>query len=111
MTVSAVAPLSGPSAGGTNVTVTGTNFIAGYSSCRFGTVAATLSSVASSSLMYCLSPGQVSAGGVFVDVTNNWADYTNSRVSFTAYGAIRCFFLFSLRKHCSCLPLKLHKRF
>jgi hypothetical protein len=65
--VSAITPSSGPSAGGTQVTITGSNFT-GVTAVRFGTVAAASYAVDSATQIRAVSPpGQ--AGSVDVTVT------------------------------------------
>jgi beta-glucanase (GH16 family) len=63
-TVSSVAPSSGPAAGGTSVTITGTNFT-GASGVTFGAIAATTFTVNSATQITATSP----AGTGTVDVT------------------------------------------
>lgn len=67
-TVSAVSPGSGPTAGGTSVTISGTNFVSG-ASVRFGGTSATNVSVTSSTSMTATIPAH-RAGAVNVVVTN-----------------------------------------
>src|SRR3712207_1068750 len=66
-TVSAVKPVSGPTAGGTAVTVTGTN-LTGATSVTFGGVAGTQVSVVSATTLTVVSPARA-AGTVDVRVT------------------------------------------
>ncbi len=68
-TVSSVSPNNGPVAGGTAVTITGTNFASG-ATVKFGTVAATNVVVVSSTSITATSPAG-SAGAVTVTVTVN----------------------------------------
>ena len=67
--VTAVVPNSGPVAGGTAVTITGTNFLAG-ATVSFGGTAATNVTVASSTSITATTPA-VAAGAVNVVVTNS----------------------------------------
>ncbi|MHC5018853.1 MAG: IPT/TIG domain-containing protein [Planctomycetota bacterium] len=67
-TLGSVNPSSGPTAGGTNVTLTGTNFVSG-ASVTFGGNAASSINVASSTTITCVTPAG-SAGPVAVVVTN-----------------------------------------
>jgi hypothetical protein len=66
--VTGVAPNSGPSAGGTGVTITGDNFVAG-ATVKFGTVAASSVSVASATSLSAITPPHNPAS-VAVVVTN-----------------------------------------
>ena len=66
-TVTAVSPSSGPTSGGTQVTITGTN-LSGATAVKFGTVAATGLSNNTSSSITAVSPAEV-AGPVDVTVT------------------------------------------
>ena len=66
-TVTGVSPNTGPTTGGTSVTITGTNFSAG-STVKFGTVAATGVTVVSATSITATSPAE-SAGTVDVIVT------------------------------------------
>jgi IPT/TIG domain len=67
-TVTGVTPDSGPLAGGTSVTITGTGFTTG-SSVAFGTVTATNVTFNSATSLSVTSPPGVSAGAVDVTVT------------------------------------------
>ena len=67
-TVSSVSPSSGSTAGGTAVTITGTNFVAG-ATVTFGSAAATNVVVVSSTTITATTPAG-SAGAVAVTVTN-----------------------------------------
>ena len=66
-TISSISPNSGPTAGGTAVTITGTNFAAG-ATVTIGGAAATVSSVAATSIAATTPPG--TAGAANVVVTN-----------------------------------------
>ena len=66
-TVSSVSPNNGPTAGGTAVTITGTNFVAG-ATVKFGATAATNVVVVSSTTITATTPAG-SAGAVTVTVT------------------------------------------
>ncbi len=79
--VAAVTPTSGPTAGGTGVTITGTNFQAG-AQVYFGGYTGTSISVASSSSITCLTPAHLAAV-VDVTVTNPDAQSGNLRSAFT----------------------------
>ncbi len=67
-TVTSVSPNTGPAAGGTTVTITGTNFVAG-ATVTFGGTAATNVVVASATQITATTPAG-SAGAVAVTVTN-----------------------------------------
>ncbi len=72
-TVSSVSPNSGSTAGGTAVTITGTNFVAG-ATVTFGATAATNVVVVNSTTITATTPAG-SAGAVTVTVTNpEWAE-------------------------------------
>jgi Domain of unknown function (DUF1929)/IPT/TIG domain len=68
-TVTSVSPNSGSTAGGTGVTITGTNFVSG-ATVKFGGTSATNVAVASSTSITAKTPGQT-AGAVTVVVTNS----------------------------------------
>ena len=55
--VSVLLPSSGPTAGGTVVTVTASNLLAN-ATCRFGTLAGAAATVVSSSVVECAAPAQ-----------------------------------------------------
>lgn len=67
-TVTSVAPNTGPAAGGTSVTITGTNFVAG-ATVTFGAAPATGVSVTNSTTIAATTPANP-AGAVTVTVTN-----------------------------------------
>ncbi len=67
-TVTNVSPSSGPTAAGTTVTVTGTNFVAGKTTVKFGTAAGTKVVVASATSLTVTAPAHA-AGTVDVLVT------------------------------------------
>jgi hypothetical protein len=68
-TVTSVSPNNGSTAGGTVVTITGTNFAAG-ASVTFGSTAATSVTVVSSTSITATTPSATSTGAVTVTVTN-----------------------------------------
>ncbi|WP_234713215.1 IPT/TIG domain-containing protein, partial [Rhodopseudomonas palustris] len=86
--VTAVAPSSGPTAGGTSVTITGTNFT-GATSVSFGATSVPSSSFTSSSGTQIVVPSPAgSAGTVHVTVTNaTGTSPTNSNDQFTYVAA------------------------
>jgi hypothetical protein len=67
-TVTRISPTSGPSAGGTSVTITGTGFLAG-STVKFGTLAAAKVTVSSTGTITAVSPAG-SSGAVDVTVSD-----------------------------------------
>jgi hypothetical protein len=69
LTVSGVSPISGPAAGGTTVTISGTNFQAGVS-VTFGGLAATSVTLSNSSTIVAVTPAH-SSGSAAVAVTNS----------------------------------------
>lgn len=82
------------------VTLYGSEFVLG-ATCKFGTAVGLSASVASSTLMTCLSPGQP-AGTYTVEMTNNNYDYTRLRENFVYYGALAAsssLFFWSLHRH------------
>lgn len=68
-TISTVAPATGPSAGGTTITITGTNFRAG-ATVKVGTVSATAVTVVSASSITAVTPSQSTGGLKDISVTN-----------------------------------------
>ena len=81
-TISSISPQSGPIAGGTLVTILGTNFQSG-ATVRFGAAAATAVSVSSAATLTAHSPSSASAGIVDVTVTNPDAQSATLPSSFT----------------------------
>jgi hypothetical protein len=83
-TVTGISPSTGPVAGGTTVTVTGTNFISGATTVWFGGAAGTSVSVQTGgmSLTVISPPGTTNVGGFPVNVTTPSGTSTNS-VDFT----------------------------
>ena len=78
--VSGVTPLLGSVAGGTNVTVTGANFVGATVYCKISsTVVVAVKGTAS--MVYCVSPA-LAAGSYNVEVSNNNQDFTNNGVQF-----------------------------
>ena len=73
-TVSSVSPNNGPTAGGTAVTITGTNFAAG-ATVKFGGTAATNVVVVSRTSITATTPAGMRRGAVTVTVTNGRADW------------------------------------
>ncbi|MCL4434228.1 MAG: IPT/TIG domain-containing protein [Actinobacteria bacterium] len=86
-TVSGISPVSGPTSGGTAVTITGTNFASG-ATVMFGAVTATAATVSSSTSIVATSPAE-SAGTVNVTVTTaGGTSATSSADQFTYVVAI-----------------------
>eukprot|EP00698_Gefionella_okellyi_P008953 TRINITY_DN2247_c0_g1_i2.p1 TRINITY_DN2247_c0_g1~~TRINITY_DN2247_c0_g1_i2.p1 ORF type:complete len:896 (+),score=191.18 TRINITY_DN2247_c0_g1_i2:182-2689(+) len=83
--VSSLLPMSGPSSGGTNITVTGANFVAANVYCSFGTITSILAVRISNTRVACLSPTQA-AGTYAVEVSNNNIDYTTNGIPFLYQG-------------------------
>jgi hypothetical protein len=82
-TVTSVSPSSGPIAGGTSVTVTGTN-LTGAIAVNFGSLAATSFSVTSSTTLTAVSPAVSGAAAVDVTVTTPaGGSATNATDKFT----------------------------
>ncbi|MGE3610425.1 MAG: IPT/TIG domain-containing protein [Bacteriovoracaceae bacterium] len=69
-TVTSVSPTIGAIGGGTNVTITGTDFITG-ATVNFGSSACTGVTVVSSTSITCTTPLQITSGAVSVTVTNS----------------------------------------
>jgi hypothetical protein len=76
-TVTSISPTSGPVAGGTSVSITGTNFIVGATSVNFGSTAATTVTVNSGTSITATSP----AGVGTVHVTATTTGGTSSTVA------------------------------
>ena len=84
-TVSSVTPSSGPTGGGTYVTIIGTGFVNGSTSVAFGSYPATLVSVVSAQQITAVSPAGV--GMVDVRVTNAVGTSAVSLADHFTYGA------------------------
>jgi hypothetical protein len=82
-------PRLGPSIGGTVVTVTGDVYLAS-TTCRFGVVDATATTVTSSTLLSCVAPAQA-AGAVNLELTSNGQQFTADRVQFLYYSTLFVF--------------------
>eukprot|EP00741_Cyanophora_paradoxa_P010637 tig00020537_g10281.t1 len=81
--VGALVPNNGPLAGGSSVTVTGSNFMntGEFLKCRFGDDTVSAKFINSTALV-CLSPGAPVRGLAPVEVSLNDADYTADKVPF-----------------------------
>ena len=83
-TLSAINPTSGPTAGGTSVVITGTNFVSG-ATVTFDGVAATSVVVTSATQISAMTPVHAAAGVVPVVVTNADGQATAPASVFTYY--------------------------
>jgi len=81
-TVTAVSPTDGPTAGGTSITIMGTNFAAGLTTVSVGGGAATQVSVASPTTLTATTPSAATAGAVPVVVTVD-RQPSNNTIQFT----------------------------
>ena len=86
ITLSAVSPASGPTTGGTAVTLTGTGFLSG-AAVSFGSTASGAVTVQSSTQMTALAPAASSAGAVNVTVTNTNGQHASLANAFTFVSA------------------------
>ncbi len=84
-TVTAVAPNTGPTSGGTSVVITGTNFT-GATAVKFGATAATNFTVNSATQITATSPAE-SAGAVDVTITTSAGTSTTSAADKFTYAA------------------------
>ena len=80
-TVTQLQPISGSVNGGTNVTISGSNFVGVVVYCRFGTIEGIASSKISTTRVACIAPAGT-LGNAPVDISNNNQDYTNNGVLF-----------------------------
>jgi len=85
-TVTSVSPISGPIAGGTSVTITGTNFT-GATAVTFGGTNATTFTVTNSTTITATSPAKIAGGAVIVAVTTPGGT-ANSPTNFTYIGTL-----------------------
>jgi large repetitive protein len=81
--VASFSPTSGPTAGGTTVTIQGSGFDSN-ATVRFGTAAATGVSVVSATQIVCVAPAQT--GAVEVRVTNPSTGLTGVSTTLYSYG-------------------------
>jgi len=77
LTISSVSPVSGSTLGGTSVTITGTGFVSGATSVKFGGVDASNISIDSSTNITCTTPA-LSVGLFNVTVTTPGGSATNA---------------------------------
>ncbi|MDQ2785184.1 MAG: IPT/TIG domain-containing protein [Chloroflexota bacterium] len=85
-TVTGIAPTSGPIAGGTSVTISGTNFT-GATAVTFGGANATTFSVTNSTTITATSPAKVAGGAAIVAVSTPGGT-ANSPTNFTYIGTL-----------------------
>ena len=84
-TVFEVSPASGSLAGGSKISIFGSNFIAsGLLSCKFGDLIVPAQYI-SNEVLTCISPRVVASSSVIVEMSNNGFDFTSSTVHFTYY--------------------------
>jgi hypothetical protein len=83
-TVTAISPRGGTAAGGTSVTITGTNFSAGATTVAFGTGAATNVTVSATSIT-ATSPAATDAGPIDITVTTPGGTSTTSPADMFTY--------------------------
>jgi hypothetical protein len=82
--VARLVPASGPTSGGTRVTVHGADLQLGAARCKFGALVATQATYVTSTMCVCASPAQA-AGAVSVEISSNGDDYTALTHQFTYY--------------------------
>lgn len=83
-TVTTLSPASGPVSGGTNVTVTGTDFT-GVTAVQFGTAAATSVTVTSATQLVATAPARTGLDAAVVDVRVTTAAGTSAVTSSSAF--------------------------
>src|SRR5439155_11801308 len=86
--VTSLSPTSGPTGGGTSVTITGTNFITG-ASVTFGGTAATGVTVNSATSITASSPSTTTPGPVDVRVTTSGGTSPNTSADDFTYQAVQ----------------------
>jgi hypothetical protein len=84
-TVNSISPSSGPTGGGTSVTILGTGFVPGFTSVAFGAYGAAVLSVVSTTSITAISPAGV--GTVDVTVTTPSGTSATSVADHFTYGA------------------------
>jgi hypothetical protein len=95
-TVTNVSPSSGPSAGGTSVTVTGTGFSSGLTSVMFGSKAATSFTVVNDTTLTAVSPAQAVSTVDLTVTTTNGTSSTTPLDNFTFNGQTSFFQWFDM---------------
>src|SRR5207244_1046942 len=86
--VTSLSPTSGPTGGGTSVTITGTNFITG-ATVAFGSTAATGVVVVNSTTITANSPATLTPGPVDVTVTTSGGTSTTNAGDLFTYNAVQ----------------------
>jgi hypothetical protein len=89
--VESLLPNSGPTAGGTVVTVAGQHFFAN-AWCKFGGQRGVAVTVTSSTELKCSSPA-TAASVVSLEIGNNNQDFTILLTQFTFFGMVKCCFV------------------
>ncbi len=93
-TVTSISPTSGPVAGGTSVTITGTNFT-GATAVSFGSTAVTNGTVNSAGTQIVVtSPAASSSGTVYVTVTTPGGTSATSSASQFTYGSAAASYIY-----------------
>lgn len=87
-TVTAVAPATGPTTGGTSVTITGSNFD-GASAVKFGSLNATSYTVNSATSITAISPAATATGKVGVTVTSPGGSVAGGTSASTEYDVFK----------------------
>ncbi|MFM2182483.1 MAG: hypothetical protein RJB61_777, partial [Actinomycetota bacterium] len=82
-TITAISPTSGPTAGGTSVTITGTGFVNG-ATVRFGTNLSATVTVNSATSITAVSPASLTAGPVTLTVTTSGGTVNFSSFTYNA---------------------------
>merc|ERR1719265_2694937 len=83
--VSSVLPSSGTVAGGTVVTLSGSNFVAGRTVCKFGSLSEVSAEVASSTEARCVAPAGA-RGNVGGEVATNWEGMSMAAAEMSTSG-------------------------
>ena len=93
-TVTGISPTSGPVAGGTSVTITGTNFT-GATAVSFGSTAVTNGTVNSTGTQITVtSPAASSSGTVYITVTTSGGTSATSSASQFTYGSAAASYIY-----------------
>jgi hypothetical protein len=82
-TITAISPTSGPTAGGTSVTITGTGFVNG-ATVRFGATQSATVTVNSATSITAVSPASLTAGPVTLTVTTSGGTVNFSSFTYNA---------------------------
>jgi hypothetical protein len=79
-----ITPMSGSLVGGTQVNISGTNFVSRYGlRCRFGSVGSVSAQYVSASMVTCRSPTSPSALTVDLEFSSNEKDFTSAGITYT----------------------------